>query len=310
MAVVLSMLLAACTVEEPAQEPPPLNHPEEAVEAEEDLGGPNPVAQLFRASLDLRGVRPTLEEIDRVHADPDEYEGLVDDFLNDDRFVDRVVNLYTEVFLTRADGYAVGATDYGLPGSDQFAFVRSVGDEPLRILAHIVENELPYTEIVVGDWTMANELLAQAWPLDYPEDETGWKKVHYTDSRPAAGILSTNSMWWRYGSTASNANRGKANAISKILLCNDYLSKTISFDRSVNLLDDDALNDALKTKGDDFVFTDSFAIHVSIFDEHKGRTIAHIGELTKTSAVGVGDVHLSLKAHPFHRWVLFLEGHR
>ena len=65
--------------------------------------------------------------------------------------------------------------------------------------------------------------------------------------RPAAGILSTNSMWWRYGSTASNANRGKVNAISKILLRNDYLSKTISFDRSVNLLDDDALNDALKT---------------------------------------------------------------
>ena len=120
--------------------------------------------------------------------------------------------------------------------------MRSVGDEPLRILAHIVENELPYTEIVVGDWTMANELLAQAWPLTI-QGETGWKKVHYTDARPAAGILSTNSMWWRYGSTASSANRGKANAISKILLCNDYLSKTISFDRSVNLLDDDALND-------------------------------------------------------------------
>ena len=61
MAVVLTMLLAACSVEEPAQEPPPLNHPEEVVEEEEELGGPDPVAQLFRASLDLRGVRPTLE---------------------------------------------------------------------------------------------------------------------------------------------------------------------------------------------------------------------------------------------------------
>ena len=247
MVVMLGMVLAACTVEESAQEPPPLNYPEAADEEEVDLGDSDPVAQLFRASLDLRGVRPTLEEIERIHEDPDEYTDLVADFLNDERFVDRVVNLYTEVFLTRADGYSVGATDYGLPGSDQFSFVRSVGDEPLRILAHIVENELPYTEMVVGDWTMANELLAQAWPLDYPEGETGWKQVHYTDSRPAAGILSTNSMWWRYGSTASNANRGKANAISKILLCNDYLSKTISFDRSVNLLDDDALNDALKT---------------------------------------------------------------
>jgi hypothetical protein len=238
--------MMGCGSEE-AVKPPPVNHPEEAVDADEDLGGPDPVAQLFRASLDLRGVRPTLDEIDQIDADPEAYENMVAGFLDDERFVDRVVNLYAEVFLTRNDGYSVGATDYGLPGSDQFAFVRAVGDEPLRMLAHIVENELPYTELVVGDWTMANELLAQAWPVDYPEGETGWKRVKYKDSRPAAGILATNSMWWRYGSTVSNANRGKANAVSKILLCNDYLSKSISFDRSVNLLDDDALNDALKT---------------------------------------------------------------
>jgi hypothetical protein len=94
---------------------------------------------------------------------------------------------------------------------------------------------------------MANEVLAEAWPLDYPAGETGWKKVHYTDSRPAAGILASNSLWWRYMSTASNANRGKANAISRILLCNNYLGKNVDFDRSVNLLDQDALNDALRT---------------------------------------------------------------
>jgi len=245
MVVVLSLLLSGCTVEEPVQPPDP-NFPDDT-EEEVDLGETDPVAQLFRASLDLRGVRPTLDEIDRVHADPDAYSGLVTGFLDDARFVDRVVNLYAEVFLTRADSYAVGAQDFGLPSSDQFSFIRAVGDEPLRILAHIVENELPYTELVVGDWTMANELTAQAFPVNYPEGETGWKKVNYTDSRPDAGILSTNAMWWRYGSTASNANRGKANAVSNILLCNDYLSKAISFDRSVNLLDDDALNDALKT---------------------------------------------------------------
>ena len=246
MVVVLSLLFTGCAVEEAVQPPDP-NFPEEAEEEEVDLGGPDPVAQLFRASLDIRGVRPTLDEIDKVHDNPDAYSDLVTDFLDDDRFVDRVVNLYAEIFLTRADGYSVGARDFGLPSSDQFRFIRAVGDEPLRILAHIVENELPYTELVVGDWTMANELTAQAFPVNYPDGETGWKKVNYTDSRPAAGILSTNAMWWRYGSTASNANRGKANAVSKILLCNDYLSKTISFDRSVNLLDDEALNDALKT---------------------------------------------------------------
>ena len=87
MVVTLSLLFSGCAVEEKV-EPPPVNHPEEAEEEEVDLGGPDPVAQLFRASLDLRGVRPTIEEIDRVHADPDLYSEMVQGFLDDDRFVD------------------------------------------------------------------------------------------------------------------------------------------------------------------------------------------------------------------------------
>ena len=135
---------------------------------------------MFRVSLDLRGVRPTLDEINRLEGDPDAYETLVNEFIEDERFGQRLINMYSEVFLTRADGYTVDADDYGLASDQQFAFVRSVGDETLRVFAHIVENELPYTDLVTADWTMANELLAQAWPLDYPEGETGWKKVRYS----------------------------------------------------------------------------------------------------------------------------------
>ncbi len=243
MVVALSLLWMGCAQQET---PPELNHPVDAEEEGVD-SGPDPIAQLFRASLDLRGVRPTLDEINRVDEDAEAYSELVDEFLDDPRFEDRIINMYSEVFLTRSDGYTVSASDYGLSGSRQFEFARSVGDETLRMFAHIVANELPLTELVVGDWTMANELLAEIWPIEYPEGAEGWAVSRYTDARPAAGILATNSLWWRYMSTTSNANRGKANAVSKILLCNDYLSKTIDFDRSVNLLDEDALNDALKT---------------------------------------------------------------
>ena len=242
MVVALSLVWMGCAQQET---PPELNHPQEKEDAVEDAG-PDPVAQLFRASLDLRGVRPTMDEIERVDADPQAYGELVDEFLDDPRFEERVINMYAEVFLTRSDGYTVSAADYGLSSTRQFEFARSVGDETLRVFAHIVANELPLTELVVGDWTMANEVLAEIWPIEYPEGSEGWVISRYTDARPAAGILATNSLWWRYMSTASNANRGKANAISKILLCNDYLSKTIEFDRSVNLLDEDAINNALK----------------------------------------------------------------
>ncbi len=216
-------------------------------EKETDEGGPDYVAQLFRVSLDLRGVRPTLKEIEAIEADPAAYGTLVDTYLQDERFSERVRSMYAEIFLSRQDEYTVSAQDHGMSSDDEFVFARSVGDETLRILSTIATEDLPYTELVTGDWTMANEVIGSIWPTDYPEDGEGWQKVHYTDARPAAGVLSTNSMWWRYMSTTSNANRGKANAISKILLCNDYLSKTVEFDRNVNLLDQDALNDALRT---------------------------------------------------------------
>jgi len=216
-------------------------------EVTEDGGGPDYVAQLFRLSLDLRGVRPTQQEIEAIESDPQAYEALVEAYLYDERFPERIRSLYSEVFLSRQDEYTVTAEDHGLSSELEFTFARSVGDETLRILSTIADEDLPYTELVVADWTMVNEVLGSVWPTDYPEGATGWQKAHYTDARPAAGVLSTNSMWWRYMSTTSNANRGKANAISKILLCNDYLSKTVEFDRNVNLLDQDALDDALRT---------------------------------------------------------------
>ena len=86
-----------------------------------------------------------------------------------------------------------------------------------------------------------------SWPTDYSADETGYQVVRYTDGRPSAGVLSTNSMWWRYMSNGTNYNRGRANAISKLFLCTDYLEKSIEFDRDVNLLDEGAVNEALQT---------------------------------------------------------------
>jgi hypothetical protein len=58
--------------------------------------------------------------------------------------------------------------------------------------------------------------------------------------------LATNGFWWHYTTNLTNSNRGRANAVSKVFLCNDYLSRPIMFSRDVNLLDRDALNDALQ----------------------------------------------------------------
>ena len=233
------LFLAACSTSTPSQ-------PEIADTSSQTAPSAAEVLPLLtRASMDLRGTRPSLAELEEVEEDPSRLENMVERFLDDPKFGAQLRSHYANIYLTKLDYYYVGASDYGL--SDEPGFAEAIGEETLRILSHIAENDLPYTEIVTGDWTMANAQLGAAWPVDYPEGEHDWLPVHYTDHRPTAGILSTNSMWWRYMSNTSNANRSRANAISRILLCNDYLSKPIEFDRSVNLLDDDAVRNALQT---------------------------------------------------------------
>ena len=233
--MLIFLLLAACAPEPVVQTPG----------GDDVLGTMDPVRALTRTSLDLRGVRPSSAEVAQVQADPAALDTLTDAFLQDTRFGGRVRDMWSEIYLSRSESYLISASQYGM--ADQAAFQQSVGEEPLQILGYIAQNDLPYTELATGDWTMANETLATIWPIDYPQGASGWQKARYNDGRPAAGVLATNGMWWRYTSTDSNANRKRANAASRILLCSDYLVRPIEFDRNVNLLDEDAVNDALVT---------------------------------------------------------------
>ena len=210
-----------------------------------ELPSRSPVEILSRTSLDLRGVRPSIDEIERVEADEAALDEIIDEYLADPRFGSRLMDLYSEIYLTEADNFVyLSAASFGIASTP--AFLEAVGQEPLRILEKVAVDDLPYTELVTGDWTMANETLGQMWPVDYPEGETGWQQVRYTDDRPAAGVLATSSMWLRYASTSSNLNRKRANQVSRIFLCNDYLLREIEFDRDLDLLDADAIEHAVQ----------------------------------------------------------------
>jgi hypothetical protein len=206
-----------------------------------------PLALLSRVSMELRGTRPSLDEIAQVQADPASIEALIDGFMEDPRYADRWVAIYSETYLTRADYFWGGVLSFHFGIDDQAAFLDAVGHEPLKLVGQVAATDRPWTEIVTADWTMANEVLGQIWPVDYPTGATGWQEVQHTDGRPAAGVLSTTSMWWRHISTPSNANRGRANHMSRILLCEDYLDRTIAFDRDLDMMDEDALSQALTT---------------------------------------------------------------
>ncbi|MEZ4240373.1 MAG: hypothetical protein R3F59_30315 [Myxococcota bacterium] len=208
----------------------------------------SPLEVLVRASVDARGVRPTPDEVAAVQADPSALEPLIDGFLDDPRLEDRLVALYQEAFLTKMED--VGAADYYAVHElvpDVAAFAQAVGEEPLRIMAHIGLEDLPYDLAVTGDFTVVDDDLGALFPTDRPADARGWTVAHYTDGRPPAGVLATNGLWWRYPSTASNKQRKRGNTVSKLFVCRDFLATPVVFDNDVDLLDEDALADAIRT---------------------------------------------------------------
>ena len=99
---------------------------------------------------------------------------------------------------------------------------------PLELVAHVVENDLPYTEILTADYIMANPPAAEAYGADtefldatdvhefqpsrivsyYRQNDFAEHTVE-TDY-PHAGILNTTVFLKRYPTTATNRNRARS----------------------------------------------------------------------------------------------------
>ena len=200
--------------------------------------------QLFtRAALDLRGTRPSIEELDRVSTSDRKLEDELESLLYAPEFGWQYAQSMSGFWKTEV--VELDHRDHEYSMENYLELITAMGQEPLQILAEIARNDLPYSEFVTGAWTVSNEVLGNWAPVAYPQGETGWKKVSYTDGRPAAGVLVSNGLWWRYNSTQNNANRGRVNILSKNLLCNDFLERNVSIDRNLSLLDQDAIHDAI-----------------------------------------------------------------
>ncbi len=209
----------------------PVDAPDTAaprVDLAEDLAPLAPPRLLRRVSLDLRGRLPTVAELDAVEADPDRVSVYAAEWMGTSEFEERMVDLLAEHWWTRIDTFQVVHLDYGLQPGEAFSFERQVGEEPLRLIARIVAEDRQWSEVVTADHTMSTAFLSRLWPVDYPAGAAGWQEATYTDGRPAVGVLSTNGLWWRYTTTDSNMNRSRAAAISRLLLCEDYLARPIS----------------------------------------------------------------------------------
>jgi len=192
----------------------------------------SPRRQLIRLSVDLRGAHPSEEELAFIEQYPDSYGEFVERYLQDPRFVKRMTEIWNRSIRTRTGETFFDPDEAGLGMLSDEVVADSVGEEPLALIAHVVDNDLPFSEVVTADYTMADPIVAAMWDLDYPEGKSGWQQAYYTDGRPHSGVLTSTTMWSRYPSAGVNSNRHRANTVSRIFLCDDYLARPVSFSRT------------------------------------------------------------------------------
>lgn len=205
-----------------------------------------PAQHLTRASMALRGIRPSVEELQTVDSDPAQLPAIVDRYLESPQFAETIKELHNETLLLRVEQGTFTFPAIGpLAGSTAVQLNGSLFEEPLRLIQDIVMSNQPYTNILTSDYTMANGVVADIWGYTHTGPRETWERTPFPDARLRAGVLGTNAFHHRWDSTGFNFNRGRANQISRAFLCHDFLESDIMVDTSVDLSDPDVVANAV-----------------------------------------------------------------
>lgn len=216
---------------------------------------------LRRAAIIFAGRLPTDAEYESTRgASAQEFRAAIRDLMQGPEFHEFLVRGGNDRLLTDREGIIINghASNYFVDFSNRYYEKALSGDgdlwswymraqhgfrrAPLELIAHVGENDLPYTDILTADYIMANAIAAEAYGANTPFD--GADRVH--DFRPSeivsyyrndeskvseyslelgtkvtdpgnlatvyphAGILNTTVFLNRYPTTATNRNRARS----------------------------------------------------------------------------------------------------
>ena len=230
----------------------------------------SPERLLRRVTLSLAGRLPTPDE--RAAVEKDRWDRVLDAILKEDAFYDRLKEGFNDVFLTLGYpglGLDVLAYDHfeksrlwyqkhdlshiadeserrkaGYKLANEYN--EAVRREPLELIAYVVRNERPFTEIVTADYILVSPYSARGYgiyeavrdafknpddPFEYvparlPALKSRSGKVQPTvDGRyPHAGLLTMFQYLRRYPTTVTNRNRLRARMYYKHFLGVDVMA--------------------------------------------------------------------------------------
>ncbi len=114
-------------------------------------------------------------------------------------------------------------------------FSASVQREPVELMRYIVRNELPWTDMVSGNYTVMNGVINRfvgatlEGAFTNPEDDNEWRRGTWRSprlggTREHAGVLSTHAWLMVNQTTPSNRNRKRVRILAKQFLATDLLS--------------------------------------------------------------------------------------
>jgi cytochrome c553 len=203
-----------------------------------------------KAAITLAGHYPTDQELESVGSD----EGL-DQFIltltNHELFYDRLREIWNDALLTeRGVDAGVGNTydnapelyDDRAPGytTEKRTWTsRAMTEEPLRFIEYVVRNNLPFSDVVEGNYIVANPFSAKLYGLPHdrplePGAYLDWKRIDFspaqttttqgaarTNAVPMAGVLVTPAFLNRWETTPTNKGRKRARIVLKTFLATD-----------------------------------------------------------------------------------------
>lgn len=198
---------------------------------------------LRRTMLHFAGRLPTEEERQSVaEGGMSALDAVLEPMMKEPMFLERLDELFNDVLLTdryrrSRDGLdLLNNTEYphakrirdnwnSLSTAERVVYNDAVAREPLRLIRWVVENELPFTEILTANYTVVDDALAEVYGVD--DGKTGVRTAKVTTATdieiPHAGILTTPAFLNRYPTTPTNRSRHRSSVLLRTFLATDLL---------------------------------------------------------------------------------------